>query len=392
MRIALALGVALHALIHVVGFLKWFRLADLPALSGATLVRLTPATAKVYGALWLVAFIVLLAAAVAIARREPWWMLALAGALLSQSLIVVAWSDAKFGSIANLLILAALAFSAARARFDRRVDAEIRAMLSRESGATASVVQAEDLQHLPPPVRSWLQASGVVGRNAVHTVRLKQNGQLRTSPKGAWMPARAEQYFTVGEPAFVWRVRTKMAGFLPIIGRDRYGSGSGHMLIKAAALLSIVDECDEKIAQGAMLRFLGEIVWFPSAALSPYLEWELVDAHRSRATMRHKGVVASAVFTFDQQGRVATMDAERYLGGGAEAKLTPWSVVFMEWQAIHGVQIPTRGDVRWHPPAGQFSYYRWQIVDVEYDRAEPYREHEARADGPDETPTLVTAR
>jgi hypothetical protein len=391
-RTALVVAVASHALIHIMGFLKWFHLVELPAMTGATLLRLSPAPARAYGVLWLLAFIVLLAAAVAIARRDSWWMLALSGALLSQSLIVIAWSDAKFGSIGNLLILAALALSAGRARFDRRVDAEVRAMLSRESGANASVIQVEDLRHLPQPVRTWLASSGVVGREAVHTVRLKQRGQLRTSAEGSWMPAHAEQYFTVDEPAFVWRVRTKMLGFLPISGRDKYAAGTGHMLIKAASLLSIVDACDEKIAQGAMLRFLGEIVWFPSAALSPYLEWEHVAARRARVTMRHKGVVASAVFTFDEHGRVATMDAERYLGGGAEAKLTPWSVVCTEWRKIRGVQIPTRGDVRWHPPTGEFSYYRWQILDVEYDRAELYREDEVRADEPAEPSTLVTAR
>jgi hypothetical protein len=76
------------------------------------------------------------------------------------------------------------------------------------------------------------------------------------------------------------------------------------------------------------------------------------------------------------------MHAERYLGGGPAAKLTPWSVVCTEWRTIHGVRIPTRGDVRWQPPTGEFSYYRWQIVDVEYDRAELFGEDDARADEP----------
>ena len=243
MRLALVVAVTVHALIHVMGFVRWFRLAELPAMSGPTLFRLSSGAAKAYGVLWLVAFVVLLAAAVAIARRESWWTLALGGALLSQSLIIIAWSDAKFGSIGNLLILVALAMSAARTRFDQRVDAEVRALLSRDAGVSASIVRAEDLRHLPPPV------------------------------------------------------------FLPISGRDVYAAGSGHMLIKAASLLSIVDSRDEKIAQSAMLRFLGETVWFPSAALSPYLQWEFVDARRARVTMRHGGVVASAVFTFDEHGR-----------------------------------------------------------------------------------------
>jgi hypothetical protein len=66
--------------------------------------------------------------------------------------------------------------------------------------------------------------------------------------------------------------------------------------------------------------------------------------------------------------------------------------VCTEWRTIRGVQIPTRGDVRWRLPAGEFSYYRWQIVDVEYDRATLYGEADVRAEEPAQASTLVTAR
>lgn len=113
MRIALTTCVTLHALIHIMGFLKWWQLASLPAMTGSTLIHLSPSGGKAFGVLWLVAFVVLLAAAVAIARGDSWWGLGLSGALLSQSLIVVAWPDAKFGSVGNLVIVAALIISAA---------------------------------------------------------------------------------------------------------------------------------------------------------------------------------------------------------------------------------------------------------------------------------------
>jgi hypothetical protein len=83
--------------------------------------------------LWLMAFVVLLAAAVAIARRDSWQVLTLSGALLSQSLIIVAWPDAKFGSIGNLLIFVALASSVARVGFKHGVEWENRALRRRRS-------------------------------------------------------------------------------------------------------------------------------------------------------------------------------------------------------------------------------------------------------------------
>ena len=64
---------------------------------------------------------------------------------------------------------------------------------------------------------------------------------------------------------------------LPIAGRDRYADGHGHMLIKLASLLTVADGAGPEIDQGTLLRYLGEIVWFPSAALRDYISWEAID-------------------------------------------------------------------------------------------------------------------
>ena len=57
------------------------------------------------GLLWLLAAILLIAAAIGLVLGAPWWWYpALPGVLLSQGLIVTAWSDAKFGTLANVII------------------------------------------------------------------------------------------------------------------------------------------------------------------------------------------------------------------------------------------------------------------------------------------------
>ena len=186
--------------------------------------------------------------------------------------------------------------AAATRRFQHRIDGEARALLAAAGGSAARAVEAQELEKLPPPVRRWLEASGTVGHPRATTVRLKQRGELRTGPDKPWMPVAAEQYFSVDPPGFVWSVNARMMGVLPIAGRDRYADGHGHMLIKVASLLTVADGVGPEIDQGAMLRYLGEIVWFPSAALSDAISWEAIDERSARATMRHAGVTVSAVF------------------------------------------------------------------------------------------------
>jgi hypothetical protein len=392
MRITLTILVALHGAIHLLGFLKWSKLATVQQLTGRTLVPLSPAGDRVFAILWLFALLALVAAAaLRIARHDSWWLPALGGVALSQCLIVFAWHDARFGTIANALILVPALVAAAHTRFSQWTDSEIRTLLTQSSSAPHAVVERSELQQLPTPVRRWLEASGVVGRERAQIVRLKQRGELRTSPGAAWMPARAEQYFSVEPPAFVWRVDATMMGIVPVTGRDKYAAGHGHMLIKAASMVNVVDAADERIDHGSMLRFLGEIVWFPSAALSRYIEWEPTDERSAKATMRYGGLALSAEFTFDTEGRIAGMRADRYLGGGADAKLTPWIVTCSSWRVFQGVQVPDRGEVGWMLSSGEFTYYRWEILAVEFNRAELYDESATHRSAETQPTTRVVA-
>jgi hypothetical protein len=286
-----------------------------------------------------------------------------------------------FGLAAAVALLVAVVAGATR-RFERRIDDEARALLAGARG-DARMVEARDLDGLPAPVRRWLEVSGTVGRLRATTVRLEQRGELRTAPDKPWMPVVAEQYFSVDPPGFVWHVDARMMGVLPIAGRDRYTGGRGEMLIKLASLVTVADGAGPQVDQGALLRFLAEIIWFPSAALSKTITWEPIDAHNARATMRHGGVSASAVFTFGADGRFAAFAADRYMGGGSGAPLEKWGGSAEAWAAIRGVDIPVRGKVTWKLAAGDFDYFRWEIADVEVNHLalyadEPRAPEEAR--------------
>jgi hypothetical protein len=276
------------------------------------------------------------------------------------------------GGLALLLLLAAgllWVTRTAQTRFVRAVDDEARALLG-QARPDSRVVAPDELRGLPAPVRTWLEASGVVGRPRAATVRIRQRGELRAKPGTSWMPVRAEQVFSVDPPGFVWRADATMMRVLPIAARDRYADGRGQMHIKAASLVTVVDAADDKIDLGAMLRYLGETIWFPSAALGPYISWEGIDATHARATMRYAGRTATAVLTFDGAGRVVRFDASRYLGGGPAAALTPWFASCSGWRRFDGIEIPTRGEVGWELPSGTFTYFRWEITDAQLNRGD----------------------
>lgn len=237
MRIAIAFVLAFHGLLHVLGFLRFWRPESVAQLNGPTLVALSPAAGRAVGLAWLLASILFLAAAGgALSGSMRWWWTAVPALLLSQALIVLHWHDAWAGTLVNVAIALAVAVAGGMGTFRAAGRAEVRALLDGSPSGPAPVLRHEEIAALPAPVRRWLLASGAVGRPRARTVHLWQRGQLRTSPTASYMPAQAEQYFSVDDPGFVWMVDVTMAHVVPIVGRDTFRQGRGRMLIRAGAL------------------------------------------------------------------------------------------------------------------------------------------------------------
>jgi hypothetical protein len=347
MRYLIAALLFIHALLHLLGF-QWGR---------------------VTGLVWSVASLALLAAALMLALdRDGWWWVAAVGLVMSQALVMSAWSAARAGTVVNLLLAIPVALAAAQSHFHSQSDAAVMRLLSRVPASPPSIVTAAEVANLPSPVRRWLEGAGVIGQPRIQVARLHQKGAMRTALDQPWLEAHARQYFSVDPPSFVWEVTTKMKG-LPVIGRDSYEEGHGRMLITAFGLVKLVDGRGAKIDQGTLLRYLAETIWLPTAALAPYIEWQPIDDTSARATMSHGGVSGTAVFTFDEQGRMLAMTADRYRGDGASATLERWSARMRAWGRRGGLLVPVAGTVGWKLKTGDFDYYDWEITDLEFNRS-----------------------
>lgn len=97
MNIAIALLLTIHGLIHLLGFLKAFQIAEIEELKEPV--------SKASGIIWLITFLVFLITAILFLMEIRLWLgTGISGILLSQTLIFRAWKDAKFGSIPNFFL------------------------------------------------------------------------------------------------------------------------------------------------------------------------------------------------------------------------------------------------------------------------------------------------
>jgi uncharacterized membrane protein len=90
------------------GPIQIWGLADIQGLSGSPALSVGATTTRILAVMWLGAMIVLLIAGLGALTGHSWWPLwALFGAILSQLVIAMWWSDAATGTIPNILIAAA---------------------------------------------------------------------------------------------------------------------------------------------------------------------------------------------------------------------------------------------------------------------------------------------
>ncbi|HKJ66399.1 MAG TPA: DUF6544 family protein [bacterium] len=274
--------------------------------------------------------------------------------------------------LVGLIVVLVVVTVIGKKTFTGKVHREVTGMFDGAMPVNPDTVTESEVVGLPEPVQRWLRFSGIIGDERILTVRLKQRGEFRMSPDGSWMPFTAEQYYTTERPAFIWYTTMKSAPFLPITGRDRYWQGRGNMLIKLLSIVPVVDATGPEMDQGTLVRFLNEMMWFPSAALNDYMRWEAIDDTSARATMEYQGVSGSAVFSFDQNGEMTNMVADRYRSVDDRFELAQWATPIEESREFGGIRIPCKGEGVWNPDSGDFSYIRVEITDIEYNEPRLY--------------------
>ncbi len=364
MRIALTILIGIHGIINIFGFFKAFGISEFNAISQPI--------SKTYGIFWFLTFLLFaITVILIIVHSDYWWLSSFLAVVISQVLIFNYWSDAKFGTIANVIILLATIIGYSSFNFKTKIKGERIALFENSQLKNQEIVTEDAFLNLPSIIQKWLTNSGIIGKQLVSNVHLVQELQLKMKPEQAsWNNGTAEQYFTIYPPAFNWNINTEMNSILSVVGRDKFEDGKGEMIIKFLSLIPVANaKNDEKVNQATLQRYLAEIVWFPSASLSQYIKWETIDDYSARATMEYKGTKGSGEFHFDKDGNFEKFVAMRYQDSDA-IKPTEWTVTATKTEEWNGIKIPVECEASWKLESGKWTWLKLKITDIQYNLKE----------------------
>jgi Family of unknown function (DUF6544) len=262
---------------------------------------------------------------------------------------------------------AGLAAEAAGLRaFRRLVRRDVQALLAQAPEGRTGVVAEEMLGGLPEPVQRYLRYTGIVGTPLARTVYLRQRGRVRLAGQ-RWIPLQAQEWFSVQPPGFVWDATMRVAGLPVGRARDMYQGGQGRMLIKVASLVTVADAGGEEMDQGSMMRYLSELMWFPSAFLQDNISFQAIDATSARVTLTERGKTATATLFFDAAGRLTNFVARRYAIAGKRHDLQTWSVPVTGYGELEGLKLPVRVTAVWKFADGDREDINVTLTGLHYD-------------------------
>jgi hypothetical protein len=221
------------------------------------------------------------------------------------------------------------------------------------------------LECLPEAVQRYFNYTLKSGEPLISFMRAKHDGQFKTAIEKPWINIIGEQYATTQKPGFIWKGTTSI-----FTAKDLYISDKGRLTVTLLSAYNIMDASGDQYNQGELLRWLGESVLYPTNFLpSERLTWVEVDENRAKLSFTYKGLELFFIVTFNTIGEITELETKRYMD---ETKLETWVIQLSNYKELNNVKIPTSFEVLWRLEKGDFSYAKFNITEIEYDKAEQY--------------------
>ena len=229
-----------------------------------------------------------------------------------------------------------------------------------------------ELRGLPAPVQRYFRNVLRPGQVIIRKMRNTQQGEFQMgSGDRGWRAMQASQISVARNPGFLWDARIAMVpGLLNAQVRDSYARGTASMTAKVLGLVTLVDAASgPELAAGALQRYLGEAIWFPTALLpSQGVVWTPIDDNAAKATLNDNGVTASLDFAFSPTGEVTgTYTNARFREEGGKYTVQPWGSSCWNYADRGGVRIPLQAEVSWILDGKRVPYWRARIVEIEFE-------------------------
>lgn len=230
----------------------------------------------------------------------------------------------------------------------------------------STIVTETDLAPLPEPAQRFLRFAGVLGRPRDWSFVVSFRGRFRMGQDEPWRACEVWQYDSRAVVARIFCMSLHI-GVVPLIDRDTYLQGHGHLLVRLADAVPVVDATGPEIDLGEQSTYLNDLVLIaPSMLLAPDVTWQAIDTTSFGLTLSDYGRTVSARVFVDPRGLPVNFETtDRFREDPTDRKKwvrALWSTPMEGSCSVDGRQLPARGQARWHLTDDAFTYADFEIV------------------------------
>ncbi|NCQ59617.1 MAG: hypothetical protein GW913_02985 [Myxococcales bacterium] len=163
---------------------------------------------------------------------------------------------------------------------------------------------------------------------------------------------------------FAWRAGIKMGPLMTAVVVDAYEAGHGRLDVKLWGAIRVAHDEGPAVDRGEAQRYLAELPWNASAFLDN--ESLRFDEGPEGSVRVWAGDPATYVdLHFDEEGDIVRTYTETREHG--HEGCVPWEGNFSAYETFGSLRMPTHGEVSWQRPTGSFTYWRGDIVSLDWE-------------------------
>lgn len=346
----------IHGFIHFMGFAKGFNYGNI--------IQITKDISKPIGVVWfLVALLFIASTVLFLLKKESWPYFAFISVVFSQILIITVWKDAKFGTIANVIILFVAFTTWSSQRFESTFRKDVKSILLKSGKLQTDILTEADIQYLPLPVKKYMRYCAVINKPKVKNIKVIFEGEMRDKGKD-WFPFRSVQYNFFDEPARLFFMKGKMYGAI-VPGYHCYQNAEASMQIKLFGLINVVNIKGAIMTKAETVTLFNDMcLMAPASLIDKRIVWTAIDSLSAKGTFSNGINKISATLYFNEQEQLINFISDDR--SAIDMKQYRFSTPIKEYVLINGRNIMKYGETIWHYPEGEFVYGKFRLKSITY--------------------------
>lgn len=362
LRYILMFIMMIHGLIHFLGFAK--------AMDLAPIQQLTQPVPRMLGWIWLAAGVLLIISSfLYLWHLKLWIWTAISGVIISQWLIFSFWHDAKWGTLANVIILIIALASYSLHRFEKQYLSNVSKARSEIDDISPRIIEDADILHLPIPVQTYLKYVGVINRPEVLSYKVNFHGNMGDKDQPSF-DFTSEQYNFIENMERHFFMKAIFKG-LPTYGYHNFSNGKASMDIRVLGCLPVVHLQSEELKRAETVTIFNDMCLLaPATLIDKHIVWENLDAQSCKAYFTHDDVTITATLHFNEAGQLINFVSDDRYNVSAK-QFMRFSTPVSAYKNFNGYHLMSIGEARWHYQEGPFTYGKFFLDSVHFNPDHP---------------------